>query len=124
MALDQKMTSRRKAATIFLCSSPLQLIHAHLIRHNYLAGQDSDCFLFYEGPVSKQLLVTKMWNSVTELITSKRAQGNAQRNIASNLKAIFAEVHWGCYSSIGVEMLDPFEPRMDGILAPDAVLDR
>jgi hypothetical protein len=106
MGLDQKMTSRRKAATIFLCSSPLQLIHAHLIRHNYLAGQDSDCFLFYEGPVSKQLLVTKMWSSVTELITSKRAHGNAQRNIASNLKAIFAEVHWDRYSSIELIISD------------------
>jgi hypothetical protein len=99
------MTSRHKSETIFLCSSPLQLIHAHLIRHNYLAGQDSDGFLFYEGPVFKQLLLTTMWNSVTELITRKRAHGNAQRNIASNLKAIFAEVHgiairpseWKCW---------------------------
>jgi hypothetical protein len=100
------MTSRRKAATIFLCSSPLQLIHAHLVRHNYLATQDSDCFLFHEGPVSKQLIVEKMWTSVTELITSKRAHGNTQKNIATNLKGIFAEVHWDRYSSIELIISD------------------
>jgi hypothetical protein len=100
------MTSRRKAATIFLCSSPLQLIHAHLVRHNHFVAQDSDCFLFYEGPVSKQLLVDKMWTSVTGLTTSKRTHGNAQRNIVSNLKTIFAEVHWDRYSSIELIISD------------------
>jgi len=100
------MNSRRKSVTIFLCSSPLQLIHAHLVRHNYLATQDSDCFLFHEGPVSKQLLVDEMWTSVTELITSKRAHGNTQRNITSNLEAIFAEVHWDRYSSIELIISD------------------
>ncbi|HSY31330.1 MAG TPA: hypothetical protein VLA42_05035 [Verrucomicrobiae bacterium] len=61
MALDQKMTLRGKSETIFLYSSPLQLTHAHLIRHRS---------------------------------------------------------SWDRYSSIEVEMLEPFEPRMDGILAP------
>jgi len=100
------MTSRRKAATIFLCSSPLQLIHAHLVRHNYLAAHDSDYFLFHEGSVSKQLIVDKMWTSVTELTSSKRAHGKAHQNITTNLETIFAQVHWDQFSSIEVIISD------------------
>jgi hypothetical protein len=100
------MTSRPKTATIFLCSSPLQLIHAHLVRHNYLASEDADCFLFYEAPISELILVREMWASVVELVTSKRKSGAAQQNIRSNLEAISATVDWGRYSSFHLVISD------------------
>jgi hypothetical protein len=100
------MTSRRKTATIFLCSSPLQLIHAHLVRHNYLAPEEADCFLFYEAPISELILVPEMWTSVVELVTSKRKSGTAQQNITANLETISATVDWSRYASVHLVISD------------------
>lgn len=100
------MAYQPKALNIFLCSSPLQLIHAHLVRHNYLESEEADCFLFYEGPVSELLLVRGMWRSIVELFTSKRDSGSVQRNITSNLETIFTAVDWDRYSSVHLVISD------------------
>jgi hypothetical protein len=100
------MTARHKKVTIFLCSSPLQLVHAHLVRHDLPSSPYDDYFLFYEGAVSKLLIMEKMWSATTKLVTSKRALGSSQRNISSNLEAIFAAVHWGLYSSVHLIISD------------------
>jgi hypothetical protein len=100
------MSAQHKGVTIFLCSSPLQLIHAHLVRHDHLNQKEDDCFLFVEGEVPEQLIIKGMWTSITKLESSKRAFGSAQKNITTNLESIFSAVHWEQYSAVHLIISD------------------
>src|SRR5690349_19647258 len=90
------MNSLREAkligsTNIFLCSSPLQVVHAHLVRKQYLAHA-RNCFLLCEPPINAQLVRLEMWDDFTKLENSRRGVGNAPRAIATNLTRILEKI--------------------------------
>lgn len=71
---------------LFLCSSPLQAVHAHMLRSQCPDFAQDEALFFYEPRVSTRLVQHDLWSEVVALQSSKREFGNAPRNIRENLK--------------------------------------
>jgi len=96
-----------KTIHLFLCSSPLQFVHAHVVRHSNVLGH-GEFQLFCEPPISPLLLMPGMWDGVTELTSSKRTFGKAITNIRSNLEIFESHINFSNYDQIHLVVSDLF----------------
>src|SRR6266403_3979157 len=99
--------SMTKKLHILFCSSPLQFVHAHLVRHSGVLGE-GEVQLFCEPPISPMVLVPGMWDGVTELASSKRQFVNAITNIRRNLEIFETSVNLANYDHIHLVISDVF----------------
>jgi len=105
-----------KRLHILLCSSPLQFVHAHLVRHSGVLGE-GEVQLFSEPPISPMVMVPRMWDGVTELASSRRQFGNAIANIRRNLEIIEANINLANYDHIHLVISDVFWLMNNVVLA-------
>jgi hypothetical protein len=101
-------SSTGRHAHVFLCSSPLQLVHAHLVRRYCLEADASDCFLFCEPPLDVRLVEPQMWHAVVPLPSSKRVDGNAVGAIREALQRITEMVNVTSYTAVHLVVSDLF----------------
>lgn len=92
---------------IFLCSSPLQIAHAHLVRKGHFAPED-ECLLFCEPPANEALIRPEMWREVTILAASCFANGNRARHIRQNLQVISERIDFARHDSVHLLISDLF----------------
>jgi hypothetical protein len=93
---------------IFLCSSPLQIVHSHIVRYCYFQDGSGDCILFCEPPVDERLVRRNVWRTANTLAPTKREYGSAVRNIRHNLQTILREVDFRRYGSVHLLVSDLF----------------
>jgi hypothetical protein len=96
-----------KKLHILFCSSPLQFVHAHLVRRSGALGE-GEVRLFCEPPISPMLIVPGMWDGVTELASSKRQFGDAIANIRKNLEIFETRIDLMNYDHIHLVISDVF----------------
>lgn len=92
---------------VFLCSSPLQVLHAHLVRKQYLWNA-GDCLLFLEPPIDRRLIVPEFWQQVIMLESSRREIGGASGRIERNLNVMRQSIEFARYDSVHLLISDTF----------------
>jgi hypothetical protein len=85
---------------LFLCSSPLQVVHAHMLRSRCPDFTAGDSLLFYEPGISPELIRFESWKQVVALQSGKREFGNAPDHIRENVKEIQRVLEHGQYASV------------------------
>ncbi len=107
MTSPSKSFSEREdaAANLFLCHSPLQVLHSHLVRREHLQDR-ADWFLAYAEWISPLMVRPKLWTKVISVSDSRPEYGQVIRKIRTILATLEREISFSKYRSINLVVSD------------------